>query len=276
MKIWQLSHLMDRGFETLILTHHERDFSTYFFRKFNGKRIGDDWSHIPVESLRAKSLITDCTGIGSSIPIFSEKALHHLNPFLDGNAEALPLIHPQRVYYAINVTTVLDCLDYEQAVYHRHERYPQIIKEIDKYVFSEEIIGDIPIFKMPSTLSLGVFVTDVFKQAVEEADLKGFHFELMWDSSAEEGIGGIVADPEQVQPQQAEPNEFFSFDEAQKRIESGVVVASGEWRLKQDEDGGILLGRLYANGELQWMSPIYYPPILLDMQWHVVGQEQFQ
>ncbi len=124
---------------------------------------------------------------------------------------------------------------------------------------------------MPQFPSLTVFVTDVFKHAVEEADLKGFQFEFMWDSGAEKRTEGAAAEPEPT-----EPKNLFSFDEAQKQIESGVVVASGEWRLKQDEDGGILLGRLYANRELQWMSPIYYPPILLDLQWHIVEQEQGQ
>ncbi len=268
MILWQLSYQSDRGFDSLVLTHHERDVKTYFSGKFKGKQIGNDWGPVFTESRKTKSLVTDCMGFGSGIPIFSEKALHELSRFLKGNIEALPLIHPQKAYYAINVTTVLDCLDYEHSVYTRHDRYPEIIREIEQYVFREEVIGETPIFKIPSTLSLDVFVTDVFKHAVEEADLKGFQFELMWDSGAEKRTDGAAVEPE--------PTDLFSFDEAQKRIESGVIVASGEWRLKQDEDGGILLGRLYANGELQWMSPIYYPPILLDMQRHVVGQEQGQ
>ncbi|QJC53577.1 hypothetical protein HGI30_19925 [Paenibacillus albicereus] len=239
-----------------------------FYDYFNGKPMKEDWVPFEVRHLSKKSLPTDCTGVGGGVPIISERALTVLQPMIDRNVEVLPFIHPEKPYYAINVTTVLEALDYEKAIYTRNPRYPQVITDIERYAFRPEIIGDNAIFKTPEFRGTEVYVTDTFKQAVEAADLKGFAFFLLWDSEQEEQGGAATeTEPEEV-------GEQFSFDEAQKRIEDGTVVASGEWRLKKDGDGELLLGRLYANGELSWIAPIYYPPILLDLKWHVVRETE--
>ena len=51
---------------------------------------------------------TDCSGRGSNFPIFSELAVQILAPYLDSNADALPLQHPTESFYAINVTRLID------------------------------------------------------------------------------------------------------------------------------------------------------------------------
>ncbi|MBY3619953.1 hypothetical protein HGO21_10390 [Acinetobacter sp. CUI P1] len=64
--------------------------------------------------------------------------------------------------------------------------------------------------------------------------------------------------------------EEFSFQEAERRILDGEGWASGKWRLQHAPDGTVRLGSLQADGSYNWIKPIYYPPILLDLKWHVV------
>lgn len=51
-----------------------------------------------------------------------------------------------------------------------------------KYCFREEVVHDVPIFKIIDEPLSRIFVSDIFKSIVEENKLKGFKFELVWDS----------------------------------------------------------------------------------------------
>ena len=55
----------------------------------------------------------------------------------------------------------------------------------DKYVFIEEKVANIPIFKIVDEKRRDGFVSDEFKRIVEENNLRGFKFILVWDNEAE-------------------------------------------------------------------------------------------
>lgn len=108
--------------------------------------------------------------------------------------------------------------------------------------------------------------------AVEANELKGFTFELLWDSESSVDAEADLERRYQEILAAVERNkgEEFSFQVAERRILDGEGCASGKWRLQYAPDGTVRLGSLQADGSYNWIQPIYYPPILLDLKWHVV------
>lgn len=270
MKVWKWGYESDK-YDSF--TFPDRDaVSEYLDPYFNGTVIGDKWGVVPFETYRSRKRC-DCTGIGSNIPIFSEKAVQVLEPHLNSNTELLPLQHPSKAYYAVNVTRLIDALDYENSEVEYVEGHPGFVRDVHRFAFKLDAIQEYPIFKIPEYKRLRIFVTDTFKEAVEANGLKGFTFELLWDSEANSDAEADLERQYQEALAAVERNkgEEFSFDEAIKRMEAGESLASGPWRLQQASDGTVRLGNLQADGSYNWIQPIYYPPILLDLKWHVVN-----
>ncbi|KGE17115.1 hypothetical protein [Paenibacillus wynnii] len=102
--------------------------------------------------------------------------------------------------------------------------------------------------------------------------MKGFSFELLWNSESRVDAEADLDRRYQEMLTAVECNkrDEFSFQEDERRILNGEGCASGKWRLQHAPDGTVRLGSLQADGSYNWMQPIYYPPILLDLKWHVV------
>lgn len=275
MKVYSWGYETDK-YDSFTFPNPIEVMDEYFDRYFNGTLIGDHWGDIEFKTYRSRKPC-DCTGIGSNIPIFNKRAIQVLAQYLDSNVELLPLKHPDQTFYAVNVTRLIDGLDYDNSEIEYVKGHPNFIDHVHRFVFKQNVIQDYPIFKIPEFKRLRVFVTDTFKEAVEANGLKGFTFELLWDS---EDNGDAEANLER-QYQEAlaaierNKGEEFSFKEALKRMEAGESVASGKWRLQQAADGTIRLGNLQADGSYNWIQPIYYPPILFDLKWHAVKAETF-
>ena len=88
-------------------------------------------------------------------------------------------------YYAINVTTVLDVIDYSKSRYITFDDGKKIMV-FEKYAFKlcDELIRS-NIFKIIDETRGEAFVSDRFKESVEKNNLTGFRFELVWDSERE-------------------------------------------------------------------------------------------
>lgn len=80
-----------------------------------------------------------------------------------------------KTYYVINVLTTLDCLDFEQSEF-TYFKSTGGIRSIRKRVFKPDCIGDTPIFKLPILNRVTTYVTDSFKQLVEDNNLTGLEF----------------------------------------------------------------------------------------------------
>ena len=78
-------------------------------------------------------------------------------------------------YFAINVLNVINCLDRSKAVLDIDEKYNKI-KNISKYAFHKNKIEHERIFKILEKIFSEIFVTDIFKDKVEQAGLTGFRF----------------------------------------------------------------------------------------------------
>lgn len=269
MRVWKWGFDGDR-YDSFTFPNNT-DFDQYFEPNFNGMVIGEKWGSVQLETCYSLKP-TDCTGIGSNFPIFSERAVQALEPYLNSNVEVLPLQHPTQSFYAINVIRVLDGLDYENSIVEYVEGHPTVVRRVHHFAFKLDIIQAYPIFKIPEYKRLRVFVTDTFKEAVEANGLKGFTFELLWDSEASGDEEAELERQYQERLADVERNkgEEFSFQEAERRMLAGEGLASGKWRLQQAQDGTVRLGNLQWDGSYNWIQPIFYPPIFLDLKWHVV------
>lgn len=272
MKVYQWGSEKDK-YDSFTFPNRE-ELHQFFDPYFDGTMIGDNWGAVHIETYKSRKKC-DCTGIGRKYPIFSDRAIKVLHPYLESHVEVLPLIHPTESYYAVNVIRLVDALDYDKASLKFVEGHPDFIEEVHQYAFKPELVAQYPIFKIPEFKRLYVFVTDTFKEAVEASGLKGFKFELLWDSEVSNQDREAELERQHEEALAAierNKGEEFSFDEAVRRIEAGKSCASGQWRLQQASDGTIRLGNLQADGSYSWIQPIYYPPILLELKWHSVNK----
>ena len=104
-------------------------------------------------------------------------------PLIGENVEALELEY-EEPYYAINVTRVLNAINYGRSEYVSHKNNGEIVT-FSKYSFFPEKVQGVPIFKIVDAKSSFPLVSDEFKQIVEKNNLKGFVFKLLWDSEKE-------------------------------------------------------------------------------------------
>jgi hypothetical protein len=155
----------------------DRSNSLKVLQRFNGTPMRDSWIPWKVEIDRPEgyenSLFGDFPLLISAVPVFTERAVALLEPLLTGNGELLPLVCDEGSYFAYNVTTVLDALDVERSSLLRFTS-----GEIMNITHHEFFPGKVtsPIFKIPQTPLMDVFVTEEFRAAVSKHNLKGFAF----------------------------------------------------------------------------------------------------
>lgn len=122
---------------------------------------------------------------GFTIPVFSKSALGILKPLIKNSIEELDLQYPEADYYGINVISVLNVIDYTKSEYKMYSDGKRIMA-FQKYAFRscDELIQN-NIFKIVDEPRRRVFVSDKFKQTVEDNNLTEFKFKLVWDSEQE-------------------------------------------------------------------------------------------
>ena len=151
-------------------------------QKFKGERIRSGWLPLKVEILyepEDEYLLPagDFTMI-SAMPIFSQKAVEVLDDVLLTNGELLPLSYAEGVYYAFNITTIVDVLDLpasEVVYFPDSER----VMTVRKYRFRSDQLVNLQIFKLPQLPISPSFVTEDFVKIVEQSGLTGFRFKKL-------------------------------------------------------------------------------------------------
>ncbi|PEQ07930.1 imm11 family protein, partial [Bacillus toyonensis] len=183
MKIWQLKSSTD-DYETFQLLNYEED-KKYFKTSFHSTvSFSDSWTPKFIE-------VTD-EGKSSDYPIFwgksgvqiiSEKAKNVLESIVGDNIEFLPLIHKQthKKYYAMHVLRVLEALDTNKTIFDKLSS--GLIIGCEKFVFIPYVVQHEPIFKLNINGKVHpnyLLVSDQFKNAILESELKGFEFIEVW------------------------------------------------------------------------------------------------
>ena len=96
--------------------------------------------------------------------------------------EVLPLAFKEKPYWGINVVSVLDVLDYSKSIYRIFPNTNKIAI-VEKYAIRNcADLKNHNIFKIVDEPRGRSFVSEKFKNAVEQNNLTGFLFELVWDS----------------------------------------------------------------------------------------------
>lgn len=178
MKIWQL--VLDvENYDNLLPAE---GCSVEELQSYDGRAHIEEWEPIKVERMYPEKRLElgDAPGF-SYFPVFSNKALDVLLPLIREHVEVLPLDFAEKPLFGINVTTVLDAIDYEKSRY-RTFRDGKRIMAFQKYAFRTNVIEGVHIFKISDEKVRRAFVSEQFKNLVDDYSLKGFNLRLVWNS----------------------------------------------------------------------------------------------
>ncbi len=153
-----------------------------------GKPLLQDWQPIELITYEEGEHRDVLTFRGGSFAIIVHHSVKEkIQPLIANEAEFLELHYQNQDYYLINVTNVLDCIDYEQSVPDNYGGFDEEVllpdkvhnQPIFKTVNNKHNLGDFPI------VSVTTYVSDELKQAIEQAEIKGIYFRLAWTDSTE-------------------------------------------------------------------------------------------
>ena len=173
MKIWDL---VLRADEKIGLENEE--IYEYIGELFKGEPITNKWEKLKMYSYYKdpKNETYDILNFDGR-PVFTVRFYNLLTDEIRNHIEALDVEHIEYGNLkAINVLTVLDCLDEEASEF----RFFGKFRKIEKHVFKKRFTYP-AIFKIKTDNCIGCYVSDVFKDVVEKNDIKGVKFNLVWD-----------------------------------------------------------------------------------------------
>ncbi|MED5020781.1 hypothetical protein P9847_26320 [Paenibacillus chibensis] len=84
------------------------------FTSFNGDSVSASWTPFEVITIYKKKY-KDIPLYASGMPVVSKRVREIIEPFVASEVEFLPLIHGELELYMINVTNILDCVDYDRS-----------------------------------------------------------------------------------------------------------------------------------------------------------------
>lgn len=241
---------------------------------FKGDSKKEDWCPIRLDTLYEKSY-NDFPHYLIGKPIVSEKVKQILEPYIKPDVEFLPLIHDEMDLFMVNVTNILDCVDWQHSDVNRFEGEYFLGFNKLKFDFSK-IPSDTYIFKFKETAATQVYVTEAFKDIIDQHQLQGLSFSVVYDSDFTEEMeleqqrryeAALLAIENSKGPE-------FSYEEAENRVDGNQAVASGKWKMQLDNNGKFWLGTLTLDLKYNWVRPKYIPPVLLGYQWHEVERSE--
>lgn len=160
-----------RAYETL----SKSGYKTY---EFEGKRVENRIFNSFVLSKHKDEIdkpVGDVSSISTSSYIINEKAYKVLYPYLKKHSQIFQLKNEDNIFYVVNVTDIIDCIDYDQSEIEYFSSSNRVM-DIEKYVFKKEKLKNATIFKLPEFPKGISYVTENFKKVVEENNIKGFKF----------------------------------------------------------------------------------------------------
>ncbi len=156
-----------------------------------GNSLYKDWHPIELVTYKEGHHGDVLTFKGESLDLIVNRVVKEkIQPLIANDAEFLELRYQNQDYYLINVTNVLECIDYEQSVPNNHGGFKEKVfipdkihnQPIFKTVNTKHNLGDFPI------VSVTTYVSDELKQAIEQAGLQGFDFTVAWTDSTEPNV----------------------------------------------------------------------------------------
>lgn len=180
MRIWKLDCDVNT-YENLAWGANEFEIDLDFIHSFIGVSKEKNWIPLHLKRMHGDREFSNTPGLSAHIPVFDKKAVDVVREYLIGNAEILPIFCEDKEFFIINVTSVLDCIDYESSEYKTFRDGVRIMRFV-KYAFIEDKIKNVHLFKIKDEPVRRPFVSDAFRKKILDSDLIGFEFELVWDS----------------------------------------------------------------------------------------------
>lgn len=182
MKIWKLIADVN-NYESLMAK--DSDFEEKF-EALDGRPLLDEWTPVELKRMYGEGMPLSDFPYFYGRPVMSDKAIKALAPFINNSVEYLNVIFEDKKFTLLNVTKVLNVVDYEKSEYKMFSDKKRIMRFV-KYNFRmcDELLKN-DIFKLIDEPRRSPFVSDRFKKCVEDNGLTGFKFELVWDSEATE------------------------------------------------------------------------------------------
>lgn len=130
MRIWKLKFEVD-NYDNLIPV---KELSVEEIWAFDGHELKRNWKPLAVKRMEPEKGLELSDAPGFAIPVFSRTALNLLEPLIQESVEVLELLFAEKEYFGINVTSVLDVIDYEKAQYIKFKSSDRIMM-FTKYSF---------------------------------------------------------------------------------------------------------------------------------------------
>jgi len=182
MKIWRLE-VDFQDYESFKLVNEDRQFLKDFKAKaFSATVFKNDFIGEPIELVEGEEK-TDYPKFwsASGIPLINKKSAESLIKIISGDAELVSVDYVDGDYYIVNILSVLDAVDNDKSVFRKLDT--GLVVGLERYELKSQIIDGHNIFKLylnGRIMTTEVFVSDIFKKAVEEVQLKGFKFVEVW------------------------------------------------------------------------------------------------
>lgn len=190
MKIWKLDFDVNKYH---MLTFVDRTNLLEKIEYFNGENRISNWEPIRIKKVEKRGA-KGANAFGGDIymPIVDNKVLDSISDLIYCSTEILPIIFEDDDYdkdgfSIINVTEALDCIDYEKSEWIKYDHNDEILR-FTKLRFKKDMLKGKHIFRAIGNPYSQNFVSDEFKERIEQNDLKGFEFELVWDSDDAESV----------------------------------------------------------------------------------------
>ena len=119
--------------------------------------------------------IGDVFSVEISSFILNEKSYKVLYPYLKNHSQIFKIKSDNKIFYVVNVIDIIDCLNYDESELKYFSSSGRVM-DVEKYVFKTEKLKNATIFKLPEFPKAISYVTEEFKKAVEENNIKGFKF----------------------------------------------------------------------------------------------------
>lgn len=119
--------------------------------------------------------IGDVFSVEVSSFILNEKSYKILYPYIKNEAQIFKVKCENDNLYVVNITNIIDCLDYDKSEIKHFPSSGRVMRVVN-YVFKIEKLKNTTIFKLPEFPKGISYVTDRFKNIVEENNIKGFKF----------------------------------------------------------------------------------------------------
>ena len=181
MKVWKLWQKTD-DYENVVPV---REFTFEDDHSFDGRSKIKGWRPIALKALEGNLPYGDVASFIPGIPVVSPKVIEVTKDLIKEEVEVLPTICSDCELYILNVTNIVDAVDYAKAQVKYFPDGKRVLRFI-KLAFIEEKVRGNHIFKLTEHKLSSPYVSDEFRQRIIDNDLTGFKFELVWDSEAED------------------------------------------------------------------------------------------